>query len=42
MCKHYDSDKGCQSGDKCMYAHGIHELRKPEDVINIYNLASSW
>ena len=32
MCKHYDTDKGCQAGDKCQYAHGIHELRKQDDV----------
>jgi len=33
LCRHYDSLKGCQIGEKCQFAHGTHELRAPEDVI---------
>ena len=37
LCKHFDLQKGCSAGDKCHFAHGTHELRKQEDVINKIN-----
>lgn len=27
LCKHFDTTKGCAFGDKCQFAHGLHELR---------------
>ena len=33
-CRHYETHKNCALGDKCHYAHGDIELRKPEDPMN--------
>ena len=27
LCKNFNSDHGCQYGDKCQFAHGTGELR---------------
>ena len=27
MCKNYNTEHGCQYGDKCQFAHGVEELR---------------
>ena len=27
MCKNYNTEQGCQYGDKCQFAHGVEELR---------------
>lgn len=32
LCKYYDTSKKCMFGEKCQFAHGMHELRK----VNIY------
>ena len=33
-CRHYETHKNCALGDKCHFAHGDEELRKPEDPLN--------
>ena len=33
-CRHYETHKNCALGDKCHFAHGDEELRKPEDPMN--------
>ena len=30
-CKNWEQDKTCRYGNKCTFAHGDEELRKPED-----------
>ena len=32
-CRHYETHKNCMLGDKCHFAHGDEELRKPEDQL---------
>jgi hypothetical protein len=32
LCKHFMQTKHCHVGSKCHFAHGEHELRKPNDV----------
>ena len=27
MCKNYNTEQGCQYGEKCQFAHGVEELR---------------
>lgn len=27
LCRHFGTPKGCPFGDKCNYAHGVHELK---------------
>ena len=27
MCKNYNTEQGCQYGDKCQFAHGVEEIR---------------
>ena len=34
LCRHFETHKNCQLEDKCHFAHGQAELRKPEDPIN--------
>ena len=29
MCKNYNTEQGCQYGDKCQFAHGPEDLRGP-------------
>lgn len=36
ICKHFMQSKYCHVGAKCHFAHGEHELRKPEDVSNCF------
>ena len=31
-CKHFMQTRNCHVGSKCHFAHGEHELRKPNDV----------
>ena len=33
-CRHFETHKNCALGDKCHFAHGDEELRKPEDTMN--------
>lgn len=33
-CRHYETHMHCALGDKCHFAHGDEELRKPTDPIN--------
>ena len=35
LCKHYETTKGCSFGDRCQFAHGVHELRSGATV-NFY------
>jgi hypothetical protein len=42
LCRHYDTEKGCQMGEKCGFAHGTHELRSLEDVKYIYDYFSLY
>ena len=30
-CRHFETHKNCALGDKCHFAHGDEELRKPGD-----------
>lgn len=32
ICRHYQINGFCQQAEKCQFAHGTHELRKPSDV----------
>ena len=32
LCRHFDTPKGCQIGERCQFAHGFSELRSTEDV----------
>lgn len=34
LCKHFMQSKHCHVGAKCHFAHGEHELRKPDAVSN--------
>jgi hypothetical protein len=33
-CRHFETHKNCALGDKCHFAHGDEELRKPGDQMN--------
>lgn len=33
-CRHFETHKNCALGDKCHFAHGDKELRKPGDPLN--------
>jgi len=33
-CRHYETHKNCALGDKCHYAHGDEELRKPDQQMS--------
>ena len=35
LCKNYNSDHGCQYGDKCQFAHGSEELRVCPNIRNV-------
>ena len=35
LCRYWDSGNPCPLKEKCHYAHGFGELRKPTDVIII-------
>lgn len=35
LCKNYNSDHGCQYGDKCQFAHGTEELRVAPNVRSV-------
>lgn len=32
MCRHFETTGTCHLGDRCHFAHGIHELRNVNDV----------
>lgn len=36
LCKHYQAGQKCQHGNKCQYAHGESELRKPSQTFQEY------
>ena len=38
LCRHFETHKNCQLDDKCHFAHGQAELRKPDDPINPENI----
>ena len=33
-CRHYETHKNCMLGDKCHFAHGDEEMRKPDDQLS--------
>ncbi len=37
LCKHYETTKGCSFGERCQFAHGVHELRSGAIVNNVLN-----
>jgi hypothetical protein len=37
-CRHYETHKNCALGDKCHFAHGDTELRKPGDSLSTEQL----
>ena len=38
LCKNYNSDHGCQYGNKCQFAHGSEELRMNLDMNNMMGM----
>lgn len=33
MCKHFNTEEGCQYGEKCQFAHGATDLRVIQNQI---------